>query len=445
MQTKKSDTSSIPEWLKATEQNSWQIELLISGGFIFVLFQLPSFVREHLFAVASYSDFGTSSVLLFVGAVILARVLLIGFILNLLLRAIWLAFLGIHYAFPDGINYKQLGYSNRFENLNQYTKDGLARILKIEKYCSISYSIAIMIAVVSVGVLGMLIFVFLLIEQSDFLSRALDNPGIGLSLMFLFFMISFGALDRIYFGFFKNQEQATEAFFPVSKFLSYVNLSWIFRYEWFTLISNVSRWKIHGAVFSYFLLALFISINDLNFEGDVFDRVAFDFFDDRQYKNIPASSFYLQNNEYADLIKPGKNINVACIPSENISGNHLPLFISYKYFFDKSLEVKFLKEGVIATQDQNTFTSAIEYENNADKLQEILRNTFFIQVDNQTVSAPQWFFRNHPVTNQAGFFTRLDISTLRYGEHEVTVEFIGVNEETKQDTFFLSWIPFWKE
>jgi len=435
----------VPKWIKTTEQNSWQIELLISGGFIFVLFQLPAYVREHLFAVASYSDFGTSSVLLFVGAVILARVLLIGFVLNLLLRAIWLAFLGVHYAFPDGINYKQLDYSDRFEVLNGSNNKGLSRILKIEKYCSISYSIAIMIAVVSVGILIMLFFVFLLIEQFDFLSRVLDNPRVGVTLLFIFLLISFGALDRIYFAFFKKEPKATEAYFPVSKYFSYLNLSWVFRYEWFTLISNVSRWKIHGAVFGYFLLALFITINDLDFEGEIFDNVSVDFFDDRQFKNIPASSFYLQNSEYADLIKPGKNINVACIPSENITGNNLPLFISYKYFFDKSLEAKFLKDGVAATQDQNNFNSSIEYETNSDKLQKVLRNTFFIQVDNQTYPSPQWFFRNHPVTDQAGFFTRLDISTLRYGEHEVTVQFIGVNQEAQQDTFFLSWIPFWKE
>jgi len=434
-----------PKWLLKTEQNSWQIELLISGGFIFILFQLPGYIRDYLYIVSSYSDFGTSTVMLFVGAVILTRVLLIGFIINLLLRSIWLAYLGIHYAFPDGIDYKRLDYSDWFNKKYRAENSGISRIFKMEKYCSIAYSIAIMISIVAVGILGIMFFVFLLIEQSESLSNVLDNPRVGITLLFLLLLISFGALDRIYFGFLKNKTVASDAYYPVSKILSYVNLSRIFKYEWFTLISNVSRWKIHGAVFIYFLVALIITINDLDFRGDVFDPVTHDFFDDRKFKNIPASSFYMRNSEYSDLLKPGKNIDVACIPSENISGNSLPLFISYKYFFDKSLEAKFLKEGIVSTQEKNDFTTTEEYQANAKKLKKALNETFLIKVDDNLIPDNRWFFRKHPTTDQDVFFTRLDISTLRYGDHELEIKMVGVNKKLQQDTFFLSWIPFWKE
>lgn len=439
------NNSKTPKWLKNTERNSWQIELLLSGGFIFVLFQIPSYVREHLFEVSSHSNFGTSTVLLFVGAVILSRVLLIGFLTNLLLRAIWLAFLGIHYAFPKGIDYERLDYSERFRQLNESKNTGLTRIFKMEKFCSISYSIAIMIAIVSVGILGIMFFIFLLIEQSEEIAKVLDNPRVGISLLFVLVLISFGILERIYFGYFKNQGKASETFFPVNKVISHINLSSIFKYEWYTLISNVRRWKIHGALFSYFLVALVITINDLDFSGDVFESVTIDFFDDRKYKNIPASSFHIQNTEYADLLKPGTNINVANIPSENISGNILPLFINYKFFFDESLEAKFLKDGLVATQEENNFNTTKEYDDNAVRLQKILNETFLIEVDEYKVPNSKWYFRNHAITDQKGFFTRVDISSLRYGEHEISIRFSGVNKEMEQDTFFIAWIPFWKE
>jgi len=381
-----------PKWLIDTEQNSWQIELLISGGFVFVLFQFPDFIRDQLVTVVSYSDVGTSTIMLFIGAVILTRVLLIGFIINLLFRAIWLAYLGIHYA------------------------------------------------------LVMMFLVFLLIEQSDSLTEILDNSRVGITMLFLLLLVSFGALDRIYFGFLKHKSKASDAYYPIGKILSYLNLSSIFRYEWFTLISNVSRWKIHGAVFSYFMLALIITINDLDFKGDVFDQFTGDFFDDRKFKNIPATAFYIQNAEYDDLIKKedGK-VNVASIPSENITGNNLPLFINYKYFFDRSLEVKFINDSIVSSQRANNFTTPEEYQENADKLMSALNNTFQVKVDDNLIKDSKWFLRRHPLTDQVGFFTRIDISNLRYGDHELDIRLMGVNKEMEKDTFFLSWIPFWKE
>jgi hypothetical protein len=32
------------QWLKRLQQNSWEVELLISGGAIFTLFQIPEYL-----------------------------------------------------------------------------------------------------------------------------------------------------------------------------------------------------------------------------------------------------------------------------------------------------------------------------------------------------------------------------------------------------------------
>ncbi|MEL6670192.1 MAG: hypothetical protein AAFP08_14570, partial [Bacteroidota bacterium] len=104
-----------PKWLKSLERTSWQIEVLISGGLMFTLYSLPGSINELLYQAYLNTGFEITIFVVFMAAFVVSKALLIGFGVNLFLRAIWLALLGVHFAYPKGIDYERLNYSKAFE------------------------------------------------------------------------------------------------------------------------------------------------------------------------------------------------------------------------------------------------------------------------------------------------------------------------------------------
>ncbi|MEL6124089.1 MAG: hypothetical protein AAFR14_10235, partial [Bacteroidota bacterium] len=92
-----------PAWLETIEQNSWQIEVLISGGLLYTLFSLPENINEHLLKTIITSELNDAHFIFFMSAFLVSKALLIGFGVNLFLRAIWLAYIGVHFSFPTDI------------------------------------------------------------------------------------------------------------------------------------------------------------------------------------------------------------------------------------------------------------------------------------------------------------------------------------------------------
>ena len=85
-----------------------------------------------------------------------------------------------------------------------------------------------------------------------------------------------------------------------------------------------------------------------------------------------------------------------------------------------------------------------KFDENGEKLQEILKQNFLVYIDQKQMIADHWYYRQHPITKQDGFYTRVDISNLENGKHELDMKFIGYWEENNIDTFTMRWIPFWK-
>ena len=80
----------IPKWLKQIMENSWELELLISGGAIFSLFQLSGNRVNWIESTNEFTFFLNRSAILVIGTLGL-ELLKIGFITHIILRAIWLS------------------------------------------------------------------------------------------------------------------------------------------------------------------------------------------------------------------------------------------------------------------------------------------------------------------------------------------------------------------
>lgn len=433
----------IPKSIQEMEHNRWQIELLISGGLVFTLFQIPEYVNFKLDEAIVQSNFSTATAIIFVGVMILSRALLIGFSVNLLLRSLWLAYVGIYFSYPKGIDYERLKYSKTFEEKFKKENNYINRIISLEKYSSLSYSLAILISIMSVGILVILWITYQFLIIPFFPTSIVESELIIYILFAALIFISFGALDRIVFGLFGENEKLNQIFYPISKLISWLNLTWILKYEWTSLISNTKRWKLHLLSNLYFVVAVVISLSDLGLDTFVSSNFNLNPLDERRYKNIPMSGVILDNDEYDDQLGNQVLIKEASIVSENIHSNFLPVFIVYDQYMDSFFEYQVTKDSIVL--DYSKIRKRSTMDRNGEAIRKILNDAFLVKLNGVKKDSIRWFYRNHAITKQEGFHAKIDISALPNGLNELDLYFLGSTNDQKTDTMSVRWIPFWKE
>ncbi len=72
--------NSLPKWIKKIQQQSWQIEILIASGLIIFLYNIPHYLFNFLIDYEESALPRAEPVILFFGAFIFSRALLLGFV-----------------------------------------------------------------------------------------------------------------------------------------------------------------------------------------------------------------------------------------------------------------------------------------------------------------------------------------------------------------------------
>lgn len=89
---------------------TWEVELLISGVAVFAMLQLPGLLDDAIFAVRPRLsvDWSTIVAIVYIYAKSAAVLLATTFVVHLLLRARWIALVGMHSIYPQGIDWNRL-------------------------------------------------------------------------------------------------------------------------------------------------------------------------------------------------------------------------------------------------------------------------------------------------------------------------------------------------
>ncbi len=424
------------EWIEEQQNHSWQIEILISGGLIFTLYQLPLQIKRLFLLVYANTMISDNAIALLIGAYFITQTLLIGFSVNLLLRAIWVAYLGINFSFPSQANEED-------PKAGKPERDGLlGRIISLERYSSLSYSIAIISALMAVGMLivSMIIVPFSvrLLPQGAFQNGTFFMGYIVLYI-FLFFSIMNGKLPA--FG--EKREWIKQPYKIVAAFFSFISLYFIYNKGWQTLTSNVKRWKIYLLQFSYLLLAILLSLNQIGGFYSLLSDWSFTPLDERENLelNVWQKAKYLS---YENMLNDDNLIFKACIQKEFIKESHIKLFIVYWVDFDPSLNHHFKTESFVKN---GGFNSLEELYANDSIYSNCIDQLFDISIDKMgRVEGLQWFSHKHPLTKEEGFLTFIPTDSVPGGLHKL--EIIFNNYYPPSDTTYQRvWdiIPFIKE
>ena len=144
-----------PHVLSRRTTPTWEVELLISGVAVFAMLQLPGWLDDAMFALEPRfgGDWRMLLVLSYLYTKSAAVVLAATFVLHLLLRAMWIALVGIRSVYPQGIRMDQLKLGPIQSEIERDRADGIDEAIeRADNRASVAFAIGVMIATLFVVV-----------------------------------------------------------------------------------------------------------------------------------------------------------------------------------------------------------------------------------------------------------------------------------------------------
>src|SRR5690606_17387470 len=134
---------------------TWEVELLISGVAVFAMLQLPGWLDDRMFALEPRLDEDWRIVLAlsYFYAKSAAVVLAATFAMHLMLRAQWIALVGVHSVYPQGIRLDRLRMGpiqRSIETERQGTTE--AAIERADNRSSVAFAIGVSVALIIASV-----------------------------------------------------------------------------------------------------------------------------------------------------------------------------------------------------------------------------------------------------------------------------------------------------
>lgn len=427
----------LPDWVKEQQHQSWQIEILIASGLIFFLIRIPKYLGDWFVEYTQATEYGAESVILIVGALYFSKVLLIGFSINLLLRSLWLAYLGVNFVYPNDINYDQLRYSKYFKDKMEQRADSVKRIIQLEHFSSLSYSMTLMLTVMAVGIFLLLSLFYAFLKKVAY--NLYDSQDFGIFIMVVFLFFSLGILDFVFFRLFKKSRTISKWFYPIHRVYNLLSLSFLFKREWLVLISNGKRWVIYPIFVFFFAVAFFMAADDVDrYIGD-FDEFTFNLYENRAFLDIPTFNTIL-SNRYDNLLNADRKIESWCLNSDVMQDKSAWVFVVYYKWMDTALE-KIMGDYTFQRGDFSTREEVFE---NDRKFSASISKFLNLNIDSTQIVDNQWFYHRHTKTQELGFKTYVPLDSVSQGHHKMHLNILRFSQDSSYYSPYRS-IPFFKE
>ncbi len=401
----------IPEWLKNLQENSWELELLISGGAIFSLFQISDIYLNWLEVVGMISGIPGRALLLMTGMIGI-KVLTLGFIIHLALRAYWLALVCINFVYPNGINTHKIKWKSPFNIKAQKGDDLQDQITYVDKQCGtvmfmsiISIFVILGLTLVFMSLIGVMLF---LEKNTDVLSRN------AFTFLFIFFLAY--VFDLLSFGLLRKIPLLSYFTFPIFKLYDIISFRSYYAKALLMFNTNVVKWKylIKAIIFSFFAITTaYLAIYKTMHWPNLFDQ--------REYRWQMADNDYVSYSSYMDEWEEEKIYRIG-ISSKVQTGNLMELFVTYHHMYDDLIEQ----------------TSEIDSLRTFDKILQV-------QIDSKIEQNLEWF-PSSKSNNLRGITTMIPIDSLTNGHHTLIVsskiKYLNDQQEAESGGYKVK-IPFW--
>lgn len=422
------------QWLDILQQESWQLELIISGFAIYGLFMIIEPI-EIASAEAQNND-NMYRIFMMQGLLISWYILTINLLIHVVLRGLWIGAIGLRYVSGD-IDYDKLNYSTKFKNhLLKRVGSFDNYVAKLEKYCSVIFAVTFLLLFYLLGLLA-LSFLFTLLglwidsENTSYTIRywvaipLIVALGIGTVLTFIDFVTQ---------GWLKRKKWTSWFYYPIYWLFKYLTLSFLYR----PIVYNFLDTKF-GRRLSLLLVPLYLVLTML--AGTGFSTSNY------WHKDLNSNSFIANMENYDDSVaKNTSYVSLASIPSKVITDRFLSVFIVYGqtieddvFYFNKNLKPEVDNRGL-----HSTFQSGkIGWKSRRKLLKEYmatLKEMYRLKIDSTSYDFDFVFTQNN--REQEGFETFLDVNQLVHGKHVLEV----ARKDHQEDSVYyrkIIRIPFW--
>lgn len=419
----------IPKWLDELQQRSWEPEILLSGIVLYGMFKVPDLLDAFLnyFKLNIYSsvqDLDNLIALFKMGI----YWLITGLILHLICRGIWIGMVGLSYTFSNGIRKDRLNYKGKFNEKMKRIPTYETIVIRLEKVSSALFSFSFMLFMSLIG--GYLYFFVMIVSPFSLIFIYFDLGFSGTYFdIFQYYVLVVvglgfaGLLDFISLGYFRKFKWVAKIYWPFHKFISALTLARFYRPIYYGVVTNFNKWAFFAflSIFTFVSIAGAGSISNSTYPGDSVSRL--ELWGENQGYSAYSGYYDDQNQENPS--------NRAHIPSDIISGNVLKLFVVAQVGYEENM-LERLSLDSLREVYPDTASSSLKLM--------VIDSFFSVAIDGKTIDVDRWFFHYKVSTNQRGFVTYLNISSLEEGPHELALK--GPEEYY---SYNLATIPFYMD
>jgi len=431
--------SKFKKLLNKLQQESWQLELLISGFAIFGLFTAIPFLKTEM--VIAENDRQIFSFALYLISFIASCILIFNLLIHVILRGLWIGALGLRYVSGD-IDFEKLNYSEKF---TRYLKRKIVSfdkyVASLENYCSVLFAISFLLIFyvisISLTILCIVIIANLIISNESLPEtfRSILGAILIISILFGTFLVFIDFLTQ---GFLKKKKWLSKIYFPFYWFFSYATLTFLYRPLVYNFLDNKFTRRL-----SFFLVPSYIAIAVLI----SFKNNKTNYLESAQY----VSNTYIDSRHYEDLLlEEDQFAKIATIQSKVIKEPYIKLFRIFTegvedriYNYKPSLKPEEDKRGFNTDLVMFQSTNSLKYRDSLTRQYlAVFNETHQIYIDTVKYESDFLIAKNNK--KQFGFETYVNIKKLPEGKHVLRLKRFQKSKKNKDTVrYTTATIPFW--
>lgn len=432
---------SFVKWLEILQQESWQLELLISGFAIFLLasaYDQLTLLDYQINLLSTGSPYFSTLYLPFQVLLGAWYVLMINLVLHVMLRGLWISTIGLRYVSGE-IDFDVINLSPKFDRfLKKRIVSFDLYIQQLEKLCSSVFGFTFLIIFILISGGLYLLGIIIIALSMNWLNSAVGGAWV-LILVVVLMLYVFGGfvyfLDFVTLGWVKRRKKFAKIYYPIYRFFSFITLAFIYRPLYYNLIDNKYGRKVVLFLIPY--ICLFTLIASVSFETHAYLP---------EYRDHQS----LENDYYDDIWDKDKPVHSASIGSKFVANGFIELFLPYNGRNDD----KVIK---ILCPDLEPAKTGIFFFGNSDDIAEQMdaktaldchARRFNIYVNDSLMENLSYRFYEHIRRKNMGLLTLIDVDFLSRGEHVLKVDVLVTENQQEGDTLIFEKtdrIPFWKE
>lgn len=422
--------NSFKKLLDRLQEDSWELELLISGFAIFGLFYSLDPIA-HKLLVAHFDNN-----IVFIGFLVIVhfslQILIFNLLLHVLLRGLWIGSLGLRYVFGD-IDFDKLNYGEQF---TRYLKKNIGSfdtyISKLENLCSVIFALTFLLVFY---VFSFFVIAFLLMAFTNLVPEWM----IGITRV-VFALLSVGIVltfvDFVTQGLLKKNKWVAKVYFPFYWVFSFLTLSFIYRPLVYNLLDNKNGRRISFGLIPFYMIIYVVF--HLHYKKSNFVTT--------ESTRLSNGSIAIGRN-YQDDIEKREEVFIGdfAIQSKVIVDPFIRLLVPLNdkiedalVAFNPSLKPEKDRRGLQFQSEISVVTDEKETEDLTEVYLKTFEEKYRFKIDTTTYTT-EFVISN--VSEELGFESYIGIQDLAEGKH--TIEFQSLKRKGSDSLVSICTIPFW--